>query len=105
MKDQMYILRGKNLEEIYKNLRGDLGSVAMQINEGSYIYPYPSDLQAIVNIGFQRETQEVIGLKFMPAIEDEILLKNLTDIIKKYKFELVDEQEAKEAIFVIPTKQ
>ena len=101
MIDQTYSLKGKNLDDTYKDLQRDLGSISMQINKWTYIYPYPSDLQAIVNIRYQKEPEENIELKFMPAVPDEGLLKRITDIIKKYEFKLVNSEEAKEMLMFI----
>jgi hypothetical protein len=103
MMDQIYILIGKDLEETYQKLQRDLSSVAMEINNGGYIFPYPSDLQAIIQIVHNKENN-MIGLKFMPAIEDKELLKPLTDIINQYNFKPVAKRQAEEMVFIIPTK-
>ncbi|MBU0461501.1 MAG: hypothetical protein KJ574_02855 [Nanoarchaeota archaeon] len=103
MKDQLYIRRENEADEIYRNLTRDISAVAIRINKGVYIFPFLSDMQAIVQIFRVREPAEGISLMLMPAIDDESYLRPLTDIIAKYSFELVSEEEAKEMMMLVPT--
>lgn len=101
--DEMYLLSGKDLEETYENLKRDLNSITVRANEGVYFYPCVTGYEAIVSLDYKKHPQESIGLQIAPAVDDEISLKELKDVIKKYNFELLVSQEAKSTIFIIPT--
>lgn len=71
------------------------------------MYPYPSDLKAMVSIEYEKEHPQSIELKLIPALSiiEEEEIKDVIDIIKNYPFKWIGKKEPKEDIFVIPTEE
>lgn len=101
MKDRIYSISGEKLEKTFTNLREDLGSIALRVNEQTYIYPTPSLIKACVKLKYVKNTPDTITLTLLPCVPDQSSLKELFTIINNYNFELKKEEESKPGFFII----